>query len=152
LKGRAFLNSLPENPSALEFFQASIGALRLECPQAYQNLCRQLAGRELLIEIAGEAEVVMDFQPQHILLFPASQWPGQPPLRLRATWQTILDLVDARLTLFNAVYSGRLDLIGKSSELILLYDAVLIYLRGGVRTLSFPLLLDELRKTKGQIN
>jgi hypothetical protein len=142
------LNSLPENPTAADFFQASLDALGEECLEAYQSICQLLTGRELVIEIEGEEAVGLRFQAQKIILLPAGELSLPTRLRLRTTWGTVLDLVDARLSLLAAVYSGRFDLIGGSSELILLYDAILTYLRGGVRTFSFPLLLDELRKSK----
>lgn len=142
------MNSLPENPTAVDFFQASLLALEQECPAAYQSICQQIAGRELVIEIEGEEAVVLRFRAHEIIILPARQRTSAPGLRLRTTWATILDLVDGKLSMLLAVYDGRLDLVGASSELILLYDAILTYLRGGVRTFSFPLLLDALRQSK----
>jgi len=140
------LNSSPDHPSAAYFLQASLQALQLECPQAYQAICRQLSGKQLLVEIDGEA-VGLGFSQQQVELVPVGEYQPPPRLLLRTTWQNILDLVDARLTLQEAVLSSRLDLAGASGDLVLLYDAMLTYLRGGVRTFAFPLLLQELRIT-----
>ena len=141
------MNSLPEHPTAAHFLQASLQALSLECPQAYQAICRQLSGKQLLVEIDGEA-VGLSFSEQQAGFLPLGELQPPPRLRLSTTWQAILDLLDARLTLQEAVLSSRLDLAGPPGELVLLYDAMLFYLRGGVRTFAFPLLLQELRKTK----
>ena len=140
------MNSSPDHPSAAYFLQASLQALQLECPQAYQVICRQLSGKQLLVEIDGEA-VGLGFSQQQVELVPVGEYQPPPRLLLRTTWQNILDLVDARLTLQEAVLSSRLDLAGASGDLVLLYDAMLTYLRGGVRTFAFPLLLQELRIT-----
>jgi hypothetical protein len=142
------LNSLPDPvgvdaPNASDFIGASLELLKKECPQAYDLLCSQMAGRQAWFSIDGDP-VRLAFSPERILLQPP-EGDGDLSVRLITDWATVLDLADAKLTLIDAVLSCRLDLHAEANELALFYAASLTYLRGAVRCPSFPALLDRLR-------
>jgi hypothetical protein len=132
----------------MDFFQVSLQALRQECPEAYQGICGLLAGKDLLVVLDGEPAVRLQFFAHEIALHQVQEPFTADWLRLHTSWQTILDLVDARLSLLEAVYQGQLDFRGEATRLIVLYEAMLLYLRGGLRSPTFPRLLDEVRRTK----
>lgn len=132
---------------ALDFIGTSLELLRREYPPAYALLCSNMAGRSAQLTISGEP-LWLSFTAHGITVAPGNA-AGEPALRLTTDWDTILDLVDARLSMIDAVLCGRFDLHGEGRELARFYDATLTYLRGGIRCPSFPALLDRLRATHG---
>jgi hypothetical protein len=135
------LNSFREADTALSLIAASLAALRAEHPAAYTQLARQMAGRQAQISIAGE-DLTLTFTAEAISVAPGA---AGEALRLTTDWATLLALVDAELSLVEAVLTGRCDLLGEARELAVFYDALLLYLRGGLRCPSFPALLDRMR-------
>jgi len=101
-----------------------------------------MVGQTIRIMLDGEViTIAFDQRPN----LPAPSEPASPCVHLTTNTQTILDLADARLSVLDAILSGRLDLRGEAGELALFYEALLTYLRGAVRCLSFPSLLDQFR-------
>jgi hypothetical protein len=153
---------------AMDFVGTSLELLRREHPPAYAVLCSSMAGRRARLSISGES-LALVFSAEHIAverlvperLIPERLVPerleagpaaadvphaaGEPELCLTTDWATILDLVDAQLSITDAVVCGQFDLRGEGRELARFYDALLTYLRGAVRCPSFPGLLDRLR-------
>jgi hypothetical protein len=148
---------------AMDFVGTSLELLRRQHPPAYAVLCSSMAGRRARLSISGES-LALVFSAEHIAverlvlerLVPerleagpaAADVPhaaGEPELCLTTDWATILDLVDAQLSITDAVVCGQFDLRGEGRELARFYDALLTYLRGAVRCPSFPGLLDRLR-------
>jgi len=136
------LNSWPETASATAFIPLSLEILQQECPAAYQELCARLAGRKVRLEI-GQEEVVLAFTREAAMVISGEE--GGAATSLTTGWETILELLDGRLAFMDAVLEGRLDLIGEAGELARFYGGLQTYLRGAVRSPSFPGLLDRLR-------
>lgn len=138
------MNTLPDTSRATDLIRSSLGILSAECPQAYALLCQQLSGKTVEIWIEDEGLRLHFTKDQSTVM---EVIPGQPErLRLLTGWQTLLDLADAHLTIYTAIMSGQMALFGTAAELALLYNALQTYLRGAIRTLSFPALLDEVRR------
>src|SRR5215213_3137430 len=111
-----------------EFVGASLATLRQECPTAYVQLCTLLKPREVLLSIKGETvALAFDHTGAHILPLPRS-----PTLLLQTTRQAILDVVDDRLRLDEAVLGDAILLQGDVEDLALLYEGLLTYVRGAV--------------------
>ena len=132
-------NSSPK-PLA-DFIGESLVTLQRECPLAYHRLCTILAPRELLLIVDNE-QVALTFQRTGARIIPQTE---RPAVTVWLTHQTILDLVDARLSLNDAVMSGAMDMKGTLENLVTFYDGFLLYLKGAVRCPSFPPLLDRYR-------
>ncbi|MCZ7545140.1 MAG: hypothetical protein M5R40_17160 [Anaerolineae bacterium] len=135
------MSSSPDHTGVSALIDESLTILRRECPRAYGLLCDLLAPREVLVQIDDEATAV-NFGADAITIAPA---PRHPCVRLTASRQTLLDLLDARLSLIDAVLSGDVLLQGDIDDLARFHEGLLTYLRGGVRCPSFPGLLDQLR-------
>ncbi len=140
------MSSLPDEDSIPALIDASLTTLRRECPHAYHLLCTLLAPREVAVQIEGET-AALNFDVGAIRV---TRQPRDPGVWFRTTRQTILDLLDAQLTLVEAVLSGMLVLQGDTDDLALFHEGFLTYLRGGVRCPSFPALLDRFRHPPGQ--
>lgn len=128
------------------FVGASLTTLRQECPTAYVQLCMLLEPREVLLSIEGETvALAFDHAGAHILPRPRG-----PTLLLQTTRQTILDVIDDRLRLDEAVLADEILLQGAIEDLALLYEGLLTYVRGAVRCPSFPPLLDRFREAPSE--
>lgn len=126
-----------------EFIRTSLETLRDEFPTAYLLLCTQLTFRTVLL-IVDREKVVLRFDPlgAHIL----SQLLN-PVVQLYTTRQTILDVIDARLTLYEAVLTDAILLQGAVENLAAFHEGLLTYVQGAARCPSFPALLDRFRYT-----
>jgi hypothetical protein len=134
------LNFSPADTSA--FIETSLITLRREYPAAYFLLCRQLVSLEVHLLIEDES-IPLRFAPDQAILLPA---PEQPDAELRTTRQTILDVIDARLTLDEAIMSDAIHLQGEVEVLRRFHDALITYVSGAVRCPSFPELLTRFRQ------
>jgi hypothetical protein len=68
-----------------------------------------------------------------------------PTVQLHASRQTILDVIDARLTLYEAVLTDSIVLAGHIDDLVAFHDGLVTYIQGAIRCPSFPALLDHFR-------
>jgi hypothetical protein len=123
------------------YIDQSLAILRRECPLAYLELCGRLASATIELRIDGDP-VRLAFRPGSVER--RTELPD-PDVRLRTTRRTILAVLDARLTLEEAVRGGAVLLRGSSQDLTRFNDALLDYVRGAVRCPSFPALLDRFR-------
>ncbi len=136
------MNSSPDLATAGAFVRTSLALLRQEYGDVYFLLCRRLAPRALLLVIDGE-EIPLRFTPFEIE-FPAAL--PRPRVRCQTSSGAILDVIDARLTLNEAVAAGRLILVGDTADLSLFHDGLIDYVRGMVRAPSAPFLLERFRR------
>ncbi|MSP60183.1 MAG: hypothetical protein EXR72_07540 [Myxococcales bacterium] len=131
------------------FLLRSMGLLRVEAPAAYALMCARLAPRELSTSVDGEL-CPLQFAAESVRVLAASV---APSVEVQTTRRTILDLVDARLTLADAVWDERLLLRGGPADLIAFHDGFTAWLHGAVRSPSFPDLLRDYRAgTPGPIH
>jgi hypothetical protein len=126
------------------FLDQSMTLLAAEMPRAYARLCAMLRERE--------ARVTMD-ELRIGIAFPGGAFRlvgdvDQPCIELRSDRATVLDVVDGRLTLEEAVWNERLQLRGRLDDLARFHDALVLYLHGAVRCPSFPWLLECYRDGK----
>jgi hypothetical protein len=135
------LSSSPDEEGIGGLITTSLSTMRDECPEAYGLICRLLASREVLMLIDGET-VVLTFHPDEVQVL---HQPRSPHVELRTSRQTLLDLIDARLTLDQAVWTDAMVVRGDVQEVGLFHEAWLNYVRGAVRCPSFPALLERFR-------
>lgn len=137
----------PSDSSIAGFIETSLAALRHECPTAYIQMCALLVPREVLLLIEGEA-VALAFGRDRVHSLPR---PRSPTVQLRTTRQTILDVIDYRLTLDEAVLVDAILLRGDVEDLALFHEGLLTYVCGAVRCPSFPPLLDRFRQVSSEL-
>lgn len=99
--------------------------------------------REVLLFVDGE-EVSLTFAPGGVYLAPQVRY---PTVVLHTSRRTILDVIDARLTLNEAVLADEILLQGSPADLAVYHEGLLTYVRGAVRCPSFPSLLERFRHT-----
>ena len=136
-------NSSPAEPSSPAFILDSLETLRREYPYVYDRMCAALAPRSLRLTIDGQS-LPLRFEPGRHLS--PDQLP-EPDVRLATSRQTILEVIDARYSLEQAVDLGLIDLAGTTTDLSAFHDALLMYVRGAVRCPSFPALLERYRRS-----
>ena len=134
--------SFSHNDSSFaRFIGSSLETLSNEHSIAYHLLCTQLASCSILLVVDGETvALVFDGNGAHFL----SEL-HNPTVRLRASRRTILDVIDARLTLYEAVIADLIVLEGNIDDLVAFHDGLLTYIQGAIRCPSFPALLDHFR-------
>lgn len=120
------------------FLAHSMTLLAAEKPQVYGRLCTLLRDREARVTMDGERLGIA---------FPAGEFRllgdvERPFIELSSSRTTVVDVVDGRLTLEEAVWGEQLELRGHLDDLVRFHDALVLYLQGAVRCPSFPWLLD----------
>ncbi len=123
------------------FIRFALELLRRELPQAYYQMCNSLAGRSAVVRVEGE-ELGIAGRPFE-LAFVAL--PRRPDITVETDCRTILRVIDAELTLEEAVRSGDLFVVGDRASLPRFHEALLTFVRGAVRSPGFPHLLEEFR-------
>ena len=136
------MNSLPDETSFVHYLQDSLTHMQGECPPAYAQLCQLLAPRQVQLSVDRE-ELWMGFAPAAISVQPGQA--ANASVHIRLPRQVILDMLDAKLTLQDAILTGRVSLQGDLHHLTLFYEGWLTYLRGAVRCPSIPDLLERYR-------
>lgn len=138
------MSSSPDPGSFTHYLDSSLALIRQDCPPAYAQLCRLLAPRQVQLNVDQEA-LWLSFAPDAVSLH-AGQAPT-PAITVDLSRQVILDMLDARLSLQDAIQHGRLGLRGDLYHLTLFYEGWLAYLRGAVRCPAMPDLLDAYRSS-----
>jgi hypothetical protein len=127
--------------SVLELLAESFGVLAAELPAAWLRFCAALNGRAVELDVDGERFVVRFASGTVSIEAPA----GDADARIATTRQTILDVLDARVTLREAVWRDLLQVTAPLTVMEPLHEAILAYVHGGVRCPSFPALLKRFR-------
>jgi hypothetical protein len=123
------------------FIETGLNLLRREFPRAYFLMCSRIGRRSIALTVGGEllfiegSEFAVEFRDSI----------DNPDVRLQTDGGTILAAIDAELTLEQAVRDGRLAAIGRSEDLGAFHEALLLFVRGAVRSPSFPALLARFR-------
>jgi hypothetical protein len=128
--------------SFASFLARSLTLLERELPWGYAAVCRALGEREVLIEVDGEKTPVM--ATGSVLRVERSS--RAPVVECRTSRRAIVDLVDGKMTLVEAVESELVWLSGTVDDLLAFHDGLMAYLGGAVRSPSFVGLLGEFRE------
>ncbi|KUI33856.1 hypothetical protein [Mycobacterium sp. GA-2829] len=130
---------MAEPVSAL--LRRSLGHLELEVPENYRLLLDRLGPLVVELAVDGEAftmcgghRVVVTDGPAH-----------RPGVRVGTTRTAILDLLDARTGLDEAVENGAVRVLGVLDDILRAHDTLLAYVHAAVRAPSQPALLTALR-------
>ncbi len=115
----------------------SFAILASRLPDAYARMTALLHG--------CEAELVLDGESIDLRFGPAPARSSRPLPRIECSLATVLAVLDARLTLAEAVEIDALRVRSDLDRLVLLHDGLLAYVHGAVRCPGFPELLVRLR-------
>jgi hypothetical protein len=136
----------PGGPLAI-LLAESFELLATRLPQAHARMLALLRGREL--------ELVLDEERMHLrfdhgvelsrLSPPGVTQGGSGCPRIECSVATILAVLDAQITLAEAVESDALRVRADLDRLVHLHDGLLAYVHGAVRCPGFPALLLRLR-------
>jgi len=116
--------------------------LRAELPWAHARMAAALGAREVTITVDGEVTAVQS-DGGRVWLRDA---PDEPAVTLSTTRREIVALVDAERSLVTSVVLGKTVLRGRADDLAAFHDGLLEFLRGAVRSPSFPWMMDAFRR------
>jgi len=116
--------------------------LRGELPWAYTRMAAALGAREVTITVDGEVTPVAS-DGARVWLRDA---PEAPVVTLTTSRREIVALVDAERSLVTSVVLGETVLRGRVDDLAAFHDGLLEFLRGAVRSPSFPWMMDAFRR------
>jgi hypothetical protein len=127
--------------SLLPLVQRSLEALRRECPEAYRRLSAALGRRVVRIDTGDEIIAIRGSASG------VEATGGDAPAAVEAAMdkREILDLVEGRRSLEEALLLGRVEVRGAIEDLLALHDGLRWYVAGGVRSPSFAGLRHEYR-------
>lgn len=132
--------------SFAEFVRRALDLLAQELPWAYSALGESVGERVLGVEVDGSAFAIRRAGAELVV-------DGAPlPLSVEciASRATILELIDARVTLLDSVLDRRLSLRGSLHDLVAFHEALTRFVGGAVRCPSFPSLLASYRGQSAQ--
>ncbi|GAA5176442.1 hypothetical protein GCM10023321_84830 [Pseudonocardia eucalypti] len=129
-------------PGVAELLRRSVGSLREQVPGGYQRLLEELGGLTVELTVDGETFAVHAEGTRLRVVTGAHPAAGARVVTSRAA---VLDVLDARLSLAEAVESDRVTVLGSLDDVMRAYHALLAYAHASARATSVPGLLDELR-------
>jgi len=125
------------------FLERSLALLAEEHPRSHRRLCDHMAGCTVQFEVDGRA-VAVRFEPGRAWLSRARDARATTFARLDRA--TLLDLVDAVVSLPDAILADRFHLRADLDDVVRFHDALIVYLRGALRCPGFPALLRAYRE------
>lgn len=132
---------MAEQVSAL--LQRSLALVAREAPASYALIIEQLGRMAVVIDVDGEQFSLRGGDSVEVR---DGACDGVGP-RITTTRAVILDVLDARVSLTEAVESGAVAVVGALDDVIRAHDTLLAYVHAAVRAPSQPGLLAELRGT-----
>ncbi|HEX3732791.1 MAG TPA: SCP-2 sterol transfer family protein [Mycobacteriales bacterium] len=119
----------------------SIGHLEDEVPASYRHMLEALGPLVVEVDVDGEVFALSGGRRVDVTDGPAAA----SSARVSSSRGTILDLVDARFSLDEAVEAGVVNVHGSLDDILRAHDALLAYVHAAVRAPSHPELLAALR-------
>lgn len=126
----------------------SFGVLAEGLPPVYAAFCRALLGLTVELRVDGEPMTVQ-VGPEGARVTPAG---AHADARIETTRRAILDVIDARASLNEAVRDGRVQVLGALPVVVRLHEGILLYVHGGVRLPAFATLLRRFRALDARDN
>lgn len=130
---------------------ASFEALAAELPAAHARMCARLDGRALALRIDDERILVTFAEGSGAVRSLADDEEPAADVRVVTSRRAILDVLDARRSLAEAVLADEVEVIGDLARLTEAQEGLLTYVHGGVRCPSFPALVERFRRLRGPV-
>jgi hypothetical protein len=121
------------------FLSRSLTILELESPGAYRAVVEVLGNRSVNVQVDGELVGLLTVR-QRIVTAPPLDAPTTVAITSR---KALCRLLRGEQDLTQAILNDEVSLFGSLEDLTTLYDALVCYFRGAVRSPGFPPLLDE---------
>ncbi|WP_458317363.1 SCP-2 sterol transfer family protein [Mycolicibacterium brisbanense] len=119
----------------------SVGHLADEVPASYRLVLERLGPLVVALDVDGERFALRGGPHLEVADGDVS---GSP--RITTSRAAILDVLDARIGLHDAVQAGAVNVEGSLDELLQVHDTLLAYVHAAVRAPSLPGLLSALRE------
>jgi hypothetical protein len=120
----------------------SFQVLAREQPEAYARMCALLEGLSVAVWV-DEERFAADFSSRGASVRALT---GHEPARVSTHGRTLLEVLDARRSLTEAVLADAVRVVGPLDTLLRLHEGLLLYLRGAVRCPGFASVLRRLRE------
>jgi len=118
----------------------ALDCLAREHSAAHRLMCARLGARSLAIALDGEQFTIAGGHDRVAIVAPTAG----ATLTVRTDAATLDDLLSGELTVVDALDSDRLELRGAIDDLVAAFGAAAAFLRGAVRCLAMPRLLERL--------
>lgn len=132
----------PAAPVA-DLLRRSLAHLAAQVPASHRHLVGELGS--LVVEVTTDDPATFTVRGDGPRIVVTDGPAAAPDTRIAAGRATILDVIDARVGLAEAVEAGRLHVLGPVDAVVRAYDALLAYAHAAVRAPGAPGLLAELR-------
>jgi hypothetical protein len=119
----------------------SVEHLKHEVPDSYRFLVTELGPMVVELNVDGEVFTLSGGDPLRV----SDGAADVAGTRIATSRVTILDVLDARVALAEAVQAGRVSVQGSLDDVQRAHDALRAYVHAAVRASSQPALLAELR-------
>jgi hypothetical protein len=119
----------------------SVQHLAYEVPDSYRLLSDELG--PMVVELDVDGEVFSLTGGAHVVISDGAA--VKPGVRIGTSRQAILGVLDAEVTLGEAVEAGTVTVQGSLDDVQRVHDSLLAYVHAAVRASSQPALLAELR-------
>lgn len=127
--------------SVAALLRRSVGHLADEVPASYRLVLDRLGPLVVGLDVDGEQFAL---RGGHHLDVSDGQVSGGP--RITTSRAAILDVLDARIGLHDAVQAGAVTVEGSLDDILRVHDTLLAYVHAAVRAPSVPGLLSALRE------
>jgi hypothetical protein len=124
------------------FLHDSLVRLAVEVPEAHRALAAAMGRTRARLVADGDARTIRFDFPYWTIYADDNE----ADLEVAFDRELVLDLVDGRLTLEEAIYQERLLMRGSIETIERFHDALMIYLEGLLRTSHAPALLAHYRQ------
>lgn len=121
----------------------SFALLTREQPQAHERILMPLAGLAVALKIDAEHFTAAFTSTQAHL----RAVDGQESITVGTSRRTILEVLDDRRMLTEAVLSNAVEVVGPLEVLLRAHEGLIRYVHGAVRCAGFPSLIHQLRLT-----
>jgi hypothetical protein len=122
----------------------SFEVLSREQPEAYARMCASLESLAVMLKV-DEEQFAVGFSAQRAHVLAAT---GSESAKVHTRRRTVLEVLEARRELTEAVYADAVEVVGSLETLLQLHEGLLFYVRGAVRSPGFIPLLRRLRSAK----
>jgi hypothetical protein len=115
--------------------------MAVEVPASYRHLQHRLGALVIELDVDGELFGLWGGTRLEVVVGPARV----PCVRIAVGRAAIIDLLDARFSLAEAVESDRIAVLGSLDDMLRAHDTLIAYIHAAVRAPSAPTLSAELR-------
>ncbi|HEY1971977.1 MAG TPA: SCP2 sterol-binding domain-containing protein [Pseudonocardia sp.] len=126
-------------------FRQSLQHLEAEVPASYRHMVSVLGQLVVEVSVDGGNDGIFTLCTDHARLMVRDGARASAGTRISTTRAAILEVLDAEVSLAEAVESGRLEVRGSLDDVLQAHDTLIAYAHATARATSVPALLSRLR-------